>query len=147
MLVLRTILRQNGQRLTPQREAVYQALSVLDHPTAEELYLATRPRLQGLSLATVYNTLEMLVTCGLADKLTGSGPARYESAVAPHGHLRCRQCATVENLSLFTAQDARLHLPIPQDFTVQSVSLTVEGLCARCAAQYTNESMAAQLAG
>ncbi len=131
--MMRTKIRRNGQRMMPQREAVYQVLSTLDHPTVDALFLATRPRLQGLSLATVYNTLELLADCGLVSKLTGNGPARYEAMLAPHGHLRCRHCNAVEDLPPFTIAGAIGHLPIPEGFTVQAVSLTVEGTCARCA--------------
>ncbi|HOF88895.1 MAG TPA: transcriptional repressor, partial [Armatimonadota bacterium] len=75
---LRTTLRGQGRRMTAQRAAVYAALCAASgHPTAEELFFAVRGHLPGISLATVYNTLDTLVDGGLAVKIPGDGAARY----------------------------------------------------------------------
>jgi Fur family peroxide stress response transcriptional regulator len=45
-----------GQKLTPQREAVYEVIREReDHPTASDIFEAARKRLPGISSATVYN--------------------------------------------------------------------------------------------
>ncbi|MBA3805819.1 MAG: transcriptional repressor, partial [Acidobacteria bacterium] len=62
---LRQKLNTLGAQLTPQRAAVYHYLSeVTHHPTAEEVFLAVKPKLPRISLATVYKNLEALVQCG-----------------------------------------------------------------------------------
>ncbi len=93
-------LAQGGRRMTPQRAAVYAYLrSVHHHPTAEEVYLAVKRRLPRVSLATVYNALEVLVRSGLAAKLAyGDASARYDSRTDPHSHVRCVDCGRVEDL-------------------------------------------------
>lgn len=77
-------------RYTPQRAGVYGYLQEVDsHPTAEEVFHAVRRRLPRISLATVYNSLEALVSARLANKLTsGDGAARYDCRRDPHYHLR-----------------------------------------------------------
>ena len=56
---LRDLLAQHDIRLTRQREEIYAALAATKaHPTAEELLRAVRSSHPGISLATVYNTLE-----------------------------------------------------------------------------------------
>ncbi len=88
--------------MTPQREAVYDYLrSVRHHPTAEEVYLAVKRRLPRVSLATVYNALEMLVRSGLATRLAyGDASARYDCRTDIHSHLRCVDCGRVEDLEV-----------------------------------------------
>lgn len=94
---LRRALEASGQRFTEQRAAVYRFLSgTVSHPTADEVFLAVRGSVPGISLATVYKSLETLVGCGLAVKLTyGDGSARYDGRTDPHNHARCLSCDRV----------------------------------------------------
>jgi Fe2+ or Zn2+ uptake regulation protein len=87
---LRKSLENGGLRFTRQRLAVYEYLSSVEsHPTAEEICAAIRSRLPRISLATVYNALDALVACQLANKLTFTdGPARYDCDRGEHYHLR-----------------------------------------------------------
>jgi Fe2+ or Zn2+ uptake regulation protein len=86
-------LVEHGLRRTRQRVALYKALAATkSHPTAEQLFLDAKQRLcgraRGLSLATVYNTLEAFTDCGLVQKFAcKDGPARYDANVANHPHL------------------------------------------------------------
>jgi Fe2+ or Zn2+ uptake regulation protein len=57
---------------------------------------AGAPEIPDISLATVYKSLETLVGCGLAVKLTyGDGSARYDGRTDPHPHARCLTCGAV----------------------------------------------------
>jgi Fe2+ or Zn2+ uptake regulation protein len=106
---LRRALDERGQRYTAQRAAVYRFLHETDvHPTAEEVFRTVRGELPGISLATVYKSLETLVSCGLAQKLTyGDSSARYDGRTDPHPHVRCLTCGQV--------CDIPAHLP-PDEF-------------------------------
>ena len=90
----RTLFRTHQLRHTRQRELVYSALaSTMAHPTADELYQMVHAKEPGLSLATVYNTLDALQECGLCRKLPtsgGSGPCRYDADLSPHIHVATR---------------------------------------------------------
>ncbi|RMH12916.1 MAG: transcriptional repressor, partial [Gemmatimonadetes bacterium] len=83
---LREALEANGQRFTEQRAAVYRFLAqARTHPTADEVYVHVREQVPGISLATVYKSLETLVCCGLATKLSyADGSARYDGRTDPH---------------------------------------------------------------
>lgn len=86
----RELFRRHGLRCTRQREELYAALcATKSHPTAEELYLAVRDRNPGLSLATVYNTLDAFTRCGLVRRIAGvaSGAARFDADLSPHVHV------------------------------------------------------------
>lgn len=97
---LRAALESQGCRFTRQRVAVFEYLhSVHTHPTAEEVHVAVRDRLPHISLATVYKSLEALVACKLAAKLTyGNGPARYDCRSDNHYHIRCLKTGQVRDL-------------------------------------------------
>lgn len=119
--------------MTAQREALYRALcATRAHPTAEELYIGVRGTVPGLSLATVYNTLEMLVTAGFALKLPGDGPARYDATCDPHGHARCTVCGAVLDLPAACAIGGLDGMPMPDGFLPHALNLEITGQCKGC---------------
>lgn len=91
--ILRELFARRGLRATPQREVIFRALrGTTQHPTAEELHESVRTELGGVSLATVYNTLEALASNGLCRKLTTSCPSggsvcRYDAETSDHVHV------------------------------------------------------------
>lgn len=88
---IRDIFHRHDLRCTKQREIVYTALMATKmHPTAEELHTAVKASEPGMSLATVYNTLEAFTACGLVRRLppsSGSGASRYDADTHDHVHL------------------------------------------------------------
>ena len=99
---VRTALEEAGCRCTLQRAEVFAFLQSVDsHPTVEEVYRAVRRRVPRISLATVYNALEALVSAGLAAKLTGTdGRARYDCRSEDHYHLRDVETGEIRDLAL-----------------------------------------------
>jgi Fur family peroxide stress response transcriptional regulator len=94
-------IKEAGLRLTPQRLAVYRYLvGVSTHPTAQQVYEALSPEHPSLSLATVYNTLEMLVGLGVVNALgtAGDDAVHYDGDVSPHVNLACIDCHRVIDL-------------------------------------------------
>jgi len=79
----RRIFANRGLRYTKQRSAIFELLAYSDrHPTAEQLYdmVADHPVCRGVSLATVYNTLDALCEAELCIKLPVThGCARYDA--------------------------------------------------------------------
>ena len=65
---LQEILEKGGLRNTPQRQHVYRVLiGKKDHPTAEEVFIRAKKGMPEISMATVYNCLDALVSCGLVN--------------------------------------------------------------------------------
>jgi Fe2+ or Zn2+ uptake regulation protein len=132
--VLRNALEANGQRFTEQRAAVYRYLRGTEtHPTADEVFTGVRGAIPDISLATVYKSLETLVGCGLALKLTyGDGSARYDGRTDPHHHARCLLCGSVLDIpGRFDATALRDVKPM-DGFSVQGYRLELVGTCAAC---------------
>jgi len=91
-LTARSVFADSSIRCTRPRVLIYEALcNTKSHPTAEELHQTVRQSDPGISLATIYNTLELLVDHSLARRISnrssGSGPSRYDADQAPHVHL------------------------------------------------------------
>lgn len=136
--ILRKALEANGQRFTEQRAAVYRFLAGTDsHPTADEVFLEVRSDVPVISLATVYKSLETLVGCGLATKLTyGDGSARYDGRTDPHHHARCLGCSRIVDVAGHLHEDD-LH-EIQEEtrgFRVTGYRLEFTGYCSECAAE------------
>jgi len=133
--LLRRALEVNGQRYTDQRAAVFGFLIATDtHPTADEVFLAVRRELPAISLATVYKSLETLVGCGLAVKLTyADHSARYDGRTDPHHHARCVSCGRVLDLIGDVSRDQIDALRGPEGpFTVTGYRLELSGYCEAC---------------
>ena len=134
-LRLREALQTGGHRFTEQRAAVYRYLAGTDvHPTADEVHSAVRRDLPGISLATVYKSLETLVGCGLAVKLTYSdASARYDGRTDPHHHARCIACGSVTDIpgEIPAREIAALHSRC-DGFTITAYRLELSGYCSGC---------------
>ena len=132
---LRRALGANGQRFTEQRAAVFRFLSGTEsHPTADEVFHHVRAQRPGISLATVYKSLEALVGCGLASKLTyGDGSARYDGRTDPHHHIRCLSCGRVSDVAGRDPEaETRWMETRAAGFRVVGYRLVLVGYCDEC---------------
>lgn len=127
-------ISHSGHRLTPQRREVYDVLLAdRDHPTATEVFLRTKKRMPGISLATVYNCLETLVDCGLARQVNVEREAtRYCANLEEHGHFICERCGKVFDIPIAKGRRPEQLWKLPQDFAVTHAHITLQGICAEC---------------
>ena len=125
---------QSGFRLTRQRREVYDALTEMrDHPTASEIFLRAKGRMPSISLATVYNSLEALVQCGLVKEVNlDRAPTRYCPNTKEHGHFFCEKCHEVRDVELVAGQGTQ-HFVLPEGCVITHHEVSLKGLCAKCA--------------
>lgn len=128
-------LRQEGYRITPQREMIIQAIVASDHHvTAEQVYERVRQHTQALNLATIYRTLDLLVEQGLACR-NDLGGGRIEYATHQHGphiHLVCRQCGCVIDAEYPLIAPLADQLRERYDFAADLQHVSISGLCLDC---------------
>jgi len=128
-------LRALDWRLTPQRRVIAEVMAGDHvHLTAEEVLARARERLPEVSLATVYNTLNELVSMGEVQRVdAGGGPTRYDPNTGDdHHHLVCLNCGDLRDVHP-QGLDA-LELPRSQRFGYRIVNREVlfQGYCSDC---------------
>lgn len=128
-------LRARQWRITPQRRAVATVLRGEHvHLTAEEVHVAAQALVPELSLATVYNTLNELVTMQeVLEVRAAHGPARYDPNVsAGHHHLVCRDCGAIYDVVPSGLDGLGLTGSQRHGFAVDDVEITFRGRCSGC---------------
>jgi Fur family ferric uptake transcriptional regulator len=131
----RATLREQGYRLTPQRNLIWEVLRDAGrHLTAEEVAAEVRLTLPDVNVSTVYRTLELLVSLDLVveTRLEGS-VCYYEVSPEPtHHHFVCTQCGGVGHFSDELLAPVHAELTQRQAFDVSQIQVTAFGLCREC---------------
>jgi Fe2+ or Zn2+ uptake regulation protein len=130
-------LRSAGERVTRQRLAVAAALtSVGRQVSAQELYARMHRRDPGIGRATVFRTLEALVTAGVARRLELDGHVYGYVACRPehHHHLACDRCGRVEEIDEAYIRPVAERVATDLGFRIDDARIDFYGLCAACAA-------------
>lgn len=80
------LCKEHGLRLTAPRRVIVKVLGEsTDHPDAIELHRRVTRIDPGISIATVYRTLNLLQEKGVLERHNfGNGPARFETADQEH---------------------------------------------------------------
>ena len=126
-------LQKRGARPTLQRRVVYAAVARrTDHPTVETIHRDARRSVTGMSLATVYSTLDLLTEAGLVRRVAGpDGSARYDARTDAHDHRRCLACGRIDDLER-PGHPVRLEDYQEPRFRAIDYRVEIVGYCADC---------------
>ncbi len=128
-------LLQSRYRLTKQRAAILRALEDGRHLSAETILERVRVELPGVSLGTIYRTLDILRSIGLVQVFAhAGGAAKYEAALDKHHHLLCTQCGDVVNINVTDVLTLAHGVASDHGFVDIDCAIVVTGRCTTCAA-------------
>jgi Fur family peroxide stress response transcriptional regulator len=83
-------------------------------------------------MATVYNCLETLVSCGLVKQVNiEREPTRYCPNLAPHAHFHCRDTGRVYDVPVSPDMMHELAEVLPDEYRADSVELVFRGHLAK----------------
>ncbi|MGH2983790.1 MAG: Fur family transcriptional regulator [Solirubrobacterales bacterium] len=130
-------LRERGLRATSQRLVMHRLLRERNrHLSAEQLLAEASGHLPGVSLPTVYSTLELFEELGIVRRVNDGGGTRlWDTRPDEHNHMVCRRCGRVEDIEAPLDLDQAHRSARRAGFAPDRAEVVVSGLCADCANQ------------
>ena len=130
-------LRTRALKLTPQRRRIFERVfATHEHFSAETLYGWMRAESgSGVSRATVYRTLSLLVEGGFLETLdAGHGELLYEHVLGHRhrDHLVCIDCGRIEEFSDERIEAYQREAALRKGFSLLYHNLRLLGTCAAC---------------
>ncbi len=136
------VARQSGVKLTHQRLEIFRKVAAsVEHPSAEAVLKALKPRMPTVSLDTVYRTLWLLSELGLVSTL---GPkresVRFDANLAPHHHYVCVRCGLARDFESAELGELRVPASVAELGSIDATHVEVRGICRRCEGQRAERS-------
>ena len=128
-------LRQQGYKLTPQRQAVIRTIAATqDHLTPAAIYERLHKEHPNIGLVTIYRTLEILIELKLICELhtEDSCPSYTIGTPGHHHHLICTNCGRVVDFTGHDLTELEQRLSLETKFKINSHVLEFTGLCPSC---------------
>jgi Fur family ferric uptake transcriptional regulator len=130
-------LQSGGLEPTPGRMRVLEVIGANSAPVSAQEIFATVNRTAGINRVTVYRILDLLVSKGLLERLSGGGrslvyglaPNEHHPA---HPHFHCRSCGALQCLQPGSMKvDLR---GIERSFAgeIRGVAVRLDGICKNC---------------
>ena len=129
-------LERKQLRKTTERYTILEEIYKRDdHFEAENLFSFFKKKKFNISRATVYNTLELLVSCDLVKKHQfGKNLAQYEKSYGykQHDHIICVDCKKVVEFCDPRIQNIKSMMGELLNFKITHHSLNMYGICGSC---------------
>ena len=126
--------RENKLKVTPQRVAIYKALTAsLSHPSAEQIHREVKKQFPHISLDTVNRTLVTFAASHMIDVVEGHGdPRRFDPNREAHHHFYCMSCHKIFDFNAEPLDSLTLPPEIEKKFLITGKRICLTGYCDRC---------------
>lgn len=136
---VKEMLREEGYKLTTQRQAILHAIveNKDKHLSPEEIYNIVRLKHQDIGIATVYRTLQLLEKFNIVYRVNfDDGYNRYElnydSDNHHHHHLICLKCGKVIEVKLDLLETLEKQIEKENGFKIVDHNVKFFGYCEDC---------------
>jgi Fur family transcriptional regulator, ferric uptake regulator len=131
--ILTDYLQKKQLRRTPERYVILEEIyDINTHFDVDSLYLQMKSKNHNVSRATIYNSLEHFLECGLITKHQfGKNQAMFEKSYSykQHDHLICNDCGEVLEFCDPRIQQIQSMMGQLLNFEITSHSLNLFGKC------------------
>jgi len=127
-------LRTKGIRITDTRRAVLAYLVAShEHPSAEKIYHDLLPQFPGMSLATVYNNIKVLIDEGVVSEIKVRNDTTTYFDFMGHEHLNvvCEKCGRIADVDI-DVPDLCEEAASQSGYLITKTQMTVYGICPDC---------------
>jgi Fur family ferric uptake transcriptional regulator len=135
-LIFQDFLSKQGLKLTKERMAVLREIfSIHGHFEPEQLYIRIKAEGIKASRASVYRTLNLLVECGLVERISRSEKGNvYEHTFGHrhHDHMICTDCGTVIEFYSEDLEKIQKKVCSSHSFEGRNHTLEIRGSCRKC---------------
>lgn len=131
-------LRENGQKMTPQRLAIVKILARSEgHPSVEDIHVQIKKNFPTMSLATVYRNIVLIKSLGEVLELGfPDGSNRYDgNKPYPHPHIICIKCKKIVDPDLDSLDNLKKEVAEETGFKILHHRLDFFGICSNCMAE------------
>ena len=132
---MRSALAAKGVALTPRRAKLLEVLVASErHPSVGEIHREVKRSFPRTSLATIYNTIELLKETGQVLEIEFSGAAnRYDGRrPAAHPHLICLRCEKIEDLEMVETSEPLEVISAATGYEIMHRRTDYYGVCPNC---------------
>lgn len=134
--ILTAYLESHNMRKTHERFAILEEIySNTGHFDIETLYESMKAKNYTVSLATLYNNIDILLDAGLIIKHQFEKGNTYEKALdcVKHDHFICTECGKIYEISTCSSiNDVLEDIKQKYNFNISSHFLTIYGVCEAC---------------
>lgn len=129
-------LKTKNLKITEERLKVFhEVFSRHDHFDVETIVAKMFNEHVGVSRATVYRTIELLLEFGFIERLVLSdGAVRYEHILghSNHEHLICESCGTITEVRIPEIERIQREVSEQNYFTPIRRAFNIYGICRKC---------------
>ncbi|MFT8592916.1 MAG: Fur family transcriptional regulator [Bifidobacterium sp.] len=132
------VLHEKGLRITPQRKLIFRIITATaQHVSAQQIQQELEDVFPGISLPTVYSTLELFTQLGVIHKMAiNDGEMLYDTGWShPHAHMKCNRCGRIFDLDIPPVTQQDIRSAASEGFSVDSGDLLLHGLCRECSSK------------